>query len=878
MGKHIKLAFACGLVALGLFSAVPVLAGSQVADFLCENGISLYQSGLYEDALREFDKALMADPDNQTAKKYISRIFQQQAPAAQAPAAGKIDARQEIIRSALDSLDRQKALPEPTKIAQAPPGKNVSKEAALLEFSGEVRLGLGITSDDVIWKDANADYVGVPREKNWRYLWGEKRENTYDPKIYDRLRLGMQTKFDSPLNAFVEVAADPWVYIGKNKVHVSSGADNLDLDLKYWSSDHRTINETYRSDSGQVVNLKQIKVTDGKTTVTRLQVAPTNAPFGAAIQPMDIKRAYRPLRKFWLDYEKEGLGLKVFPLSNQEEALTSDDPLQISNNRVYWEESPWLDAYEPSRAFTSAGNPIKKGKWVRSLSYFTRDSSDDYPHRLTFLRGASFKQDTGTYSLEAAAATPMSLWDNYNNSNSVDAAARLKIPLGGLQLGLVSATKMGLDRGSLDAVNQAEAIDLNYRAADLNFYGEAAVSHTDIQEAKDFSSRYQGAAAKVGIDYDVSGESRSGINRGGFFYAHLDKEFYPGLSNYRYTRRDDPTISRHIYFSAVNDNDKPLAWGNGIDRGRNVLGFNLGAAAFNEKLDSDFKYRTVTASSGKYVESVLRSESTYQVTPRLVSKFLAYYQRLPLTHAGIEPVIYNKTLYSLTDYFSDDDEHPANAAIEDGKDPSIGAFDIGAKYGLVEGLVSVEGIYERTNDPEDFPRGLLNDLSVKSENKDGQLWDKVEPFLYDQRFFALPPYPYYNIAKTKLIYTPSAKLEFILSYTFNENKHATGINDNINHAGFEATYKPGQKCSFWFKYVYSRLIDVYKQNQFQKTDFFEGHSNIFFGSRYDFNPDESFTLLYGEFVGYDDPYQQTNWSLTALDTQHTFRLIYRRKF
>ncbi|MDP2941601.1 MAG: hypothetical protein Q8N85_05055, partial [Candidatus Omnitrophota bacterium] len=281
---------------------------------------------------------------------------------------------------------------------------------------------------------------------------------------------------------------------------------------------------------------------------------------------------------------------------------------------------------------------------------------------------------------------------------------------------------------------------------------------------------------------------------------------------------------------------------------------------------------------GKYVESVLRGESTYQATPRLTTRFLAYYQHLPRTHAHIDPLLYDKTMYSLSDYFSDDDSHPVNDAIEDNKDPSIGALDIGVKYQLIEDLVSLEGIYERTNDPGDFPRSLLNNLTVTTETRDGQLWDKVEPSLYDQRFFSLPPYKYYNIGKTKLSYTPTPKLVFILSYTFNENKYATGLDDNINHAGFETTFKPSQKCSFWFKYTYSRLIDVYKQNQFQSSDFFEGHHNVFFGSSYNFNKDESFTLLYGEFAGYDDPYGQTNWSLSTVDTQHTFRLIYKRKF
>jgi len=309
-----------------------------------------------------------------------------------------------------------------------------------------------------------------------------------------------------------------------------------------------------------------------------------------------------------------------------------------------------------------------------------------------------------------------------------------------------------------------------------------------------------------------------------------------------------------------------------------VLGGSLGLKALDEQLNEELSYRTVRGSKGKYVESVLRTETTFKHNDRFTSKVLGYYQNLPHTKAGFDPIIYNKSMYSLTDYFSDDDEHPINSSVVDGKDPSVGAFGYGARYDLIETKVSLEGMYERTNDPLDFPRGLLNDLSVGTEVKDGQIWDKLNPFLYDQGFFSTPPYEYYNIAKTRLILNPSEQWEVILSYTFNENKHATGIDDNINHAGFETSYKPSDKWTLWTKFMYTRLIDLYKQNQFQSSDFFDAHFNFFFGTEYKLSKDESFNVLYGEFVGYNDPYQQANWSLSALDTQHIFRLFYKRKF
>src|SRR3989338_4963339 len=886
-------------------------AGAGVSDYLCEIGKVYYSRGQEEEARHEFNKALIANSDNIEAKGYLARLAKSQKANGGQPnsrsqkpemlwdetlnrlevrqreAAAKQQAVQAAIEEYLAQEKKQVKASGEQRVGMASheldkrkiEGKTKEEKAVIL--SGEQRLSLGVTSRDVIWKDANADKIGVPREKNWRYLWGDQRHNTYDPKIYDRLKLDIQTQFNNPLNAFMEITIDPWTFIGKNHVTVTStaGGDVVDMDLKYWSADSRTINEVYRSKKGNIINMKKIKVDDGKTTIS----APTGlTDWGTAfnsIQPMEINRDYRPIRKLWFDYKQDDYILKVFPLSDQYEALTTDDPLRLSNNYVYWEESPWLDEYEPSMVFEpdSGLSPLKKGRWIRRLSFFTKDSSDDYPQRLTFLRGASFKSSLGISSLEAAVATPVSLWDEYERSNSLNAALRLKVPFEDLELGFTTTSKLGFAGGSNEALNQVGAVDLNYRVADFNtLYGEVAASHSDVQEAKGFNTKYDGIAGKLGLRYDAAG-MKTGFYKGEIYLAYMDSKFYPGLSNYRYTRNESPTFSRHIYFAEIKEDNRSLIWGDGIDRGRNVTGFKLNTKSFEDRLDTDIKFRNVHRHSGKYLESVLRAESTYKINPRLTSKLLTYYQHLPQTHAKYDPIIYAKTMYSLTDYFSEEDIYAENSSVIDDKDPSVGVFGLGGKYDFTEKL-SLEGIYERTNDPLDFPRGLLNDTYVTTETRDGIVYDKVVPFLYDQRFFDLPPYRYYNIAKTKLIYTPQEAWEFILGYTFNENKYASGIDDNINHVGLETRYAPSDKLTFWLKYIYSRLIDVYKQNKYQRSDFYEGHHNVFFGSEYKIDPESSFTFLYGEFVGYDDPYQQALWSLSALDTQHIYRLFYRRKF
>ncbi len=236
--------------------------------------------------------------------------------------------------------------------------------------------------------------------------------------------------------------------------------------------------------------------------------------------------------------------------------------------------------------------------------------------------------------------------------------------------------------------------------------------------------------------YDAAKYHTQGVSRAELTLTHMDGNFYPGLSNYRYSRIDNPTFSRHIYFAAIDPDDEPLIFGDGVDRGRKVIGFSVLSNAFNERLENDLRYRHVYKDSGKFVESVTRNVSTIKVTPDFTLKSLLYYQHLPRTHANVDPIIYAKTMYSLTDYFSDDESYAKNVSIIDDKDPSVGAFGLGGKYDFSES-VSFEGIYEQTNDPLDFPRGLFSDTYVSNELRDGVLWDKVVPFLYDQQFYDL---------------------------------------------------------------------------------------------------------------------------------------------
>ena len=52
----------------------PAFAQEGISDYLCEIGEGYYLKGQYNDALHEFNKALMVNPESPKAKSYIRKI------------------------------------------------------------------------------------------------------------------------------------------------------------------------------------------------------------------------------------------------------------------------------------------------------------------------------------------------------------------------------------------------------------------------------------------------------------------------------------------------------------------------------------------------------------------------------------------------------------------------------------------------------------------------------------------------------------------------------------------------------------------------------------------------------------------------------------
>ena len=770
--------------------------------------------------------------------------------------------------------------------------ENVNSYIAPSVIRGEYRMAFGVTEDDFIWKDANADYHNMPGDTSWRYIFGRDRQNSYDKAIYSRLKMDMDVHITDTLSGFGEMTIDPWTFVGKKRVHVSgSNGDNVQIDYKYWSNVRSTINETYRTERGDVVNIDENKVKEDKTSLGRYTGLTDWGTNTFNVPEEEIDRMYVPIRKLWVEYNSEPYKAKVFAMAGQEEALTSDDPLRLSNNKVWWEEGAWLDRYDQSQSFqrrgesapegyTGSREPLKKGQWVRNLSFMARDSDDDF---LTFLRGASFKADFNNgASVDMVAATPRSLWDTYEEATNVPAAIRVKTPISDkLTIGGLYTFKGGMRHQSLEAMNNLGALDGSYQLFNnTNLFGEFAASNMNTEEASGYENHYTGYAGSFGLKNQgpialTDNEADKYEFKASF--ASMSDTFFPGLSNYRFTRKESE-FAKHIYFEDLDPRNEAIMFGDGMDIGRNALNISTKIEFPDNNIDGQFDFRTVYSDGNEHIEDVYRLEGTYQPVEKLTLKGLVFYKHLPKTKQGIDPLMNAKSSYSaFTDYFAYEDVWLENSAVQEGKDPSIGAFSGGLQYDFTD-YFSGYGVFETTNDPKDYPRGLLNNVWVGDYFKDNIVWDRVVPFLNDQSAFGTPDYPYYNIYKTRFTYQPFDPLKITLKYTYNENKYAMAIDDNPTAQGVEFEYKPCPNTTLGFLYQYTRQRDMYKEFVLEQGTHFDGHHNIFAAFDYQLNQDQHLRIMYGNYVGYDYNTPENHDDLNALDTRHIVRVAYTGTF
>ncbi|MDD5596204.1 MAG: tetratricopeptide repeat protein, partial [Candidatus Omnitrophica bacterium] len=86
--------------------ATPAYAVSAVSEYLCQLGTTLYDMGKYDDALEEFRKVLLVEPNNVTAQQYINEIFQREK-AQPVNTMGKSCTREEAMNYTFAQLDKK---------------------------------------------------------------------------------------------------------------------------------------------------------------------------------------------------------------------------------------------------------------------------------------------------------------------------------------------------------------------------------------------------------------------------------------------------------------------------------------------------------------------------------------------------------------------------------------------------------------------------------------------------------------------------------------------------------------------------------------------------------------------------------------------------
>lgn len=762
-----------------------------------------------------------------------------------------------------------------------------------IKMTGKYRLSGGATPSKLDFNnaDANRNLFGLQGPTS-AYVFGQDTLNTFDPEIYNQLLLNIDFSPADRINFYTQIVNDPWSLVGTTGEHKVltdlpiGDVPSVRLNLKYWGNLDATIPETYRARDHYRFNFPSLSVNDSHTTAITLQGKDNEEKINILFPAMDIDYEYRPIRKMWVDLGDEDMKVRVFALADETQALTSDDPLGLSNHKDYWQPSPWLYQYVPLQRYEDVFGvqSISRGYYSDGLASYARDSEGN---RLVLLKGASLEARNDGWTVQGTVAAPYTPWDeNYFDHNNASAAVRIKKEVSErVTLGTTYTARKGYVDDKTTDEGQVGSVDIEYKINDASTVkGQFAGSfrESDLKQAIHEETDYEGYAYKLSLQSEYDHAKWDGHSATEFSFTHMDKDFEPLLSTYHSTR-DDKFWGTHLRFEERPDIE-PFRIGDGIDVNRFVFRFHWKEKLFKERFYNLFDARNVhKAHNTAYVETVIRDEVTYKINSQLTAKGLFRWRGLPRTTPGIEPGL--TAFYFPKDDVDQNDFFIRNTAVEGGKRADQFTYSVGLQY-EINPRWAVEGIGERTNLIPDFPRGLLVDFSRDpNERVEALQIERMVPFLYGQNALkAVPPYPYYNIFKERIIYRPAEDLKFVLHATQNTYKFATGIDDNITHVGLSAEFKLSKKLSLFSDYTYSRQSAVHELVALNGPtgDYngvpveYKGHHNFYVSGDYQINPETIFRMEYGVFglgsiSDAYDPYSVSTFYLPTVDTEHLFR-------
>ncbi len=808
--------------------------------------------------------------------------------------------REEIIKAITDTYQQE--------FGQVFPATNPK-----VKITGSVRASFGIESDGTaVFNRSNADL----NERNWRLFSSEdlnNRQNTYDPAIYDRLKVVVDAAVADAVAVHLNLTVDPWSYTGKTgETTVTSGwGDTANVQQLYWGNNGYTVNHTINTKTyGGYLGLQEVKVKDGKVPATTMGSNVCNE-WGQCdqfnIPEMRLKYTFQPIREMWVDLKMADAGkLRIFPMAYEDQALTTDDPLHLSNNREWWEESPWIDDWRGGQVNHTNGNPpdFTKGIWDRGLAFSVRDSDAT---RLTALRGVALDlSPTEETSVKATVASPKTLWQDYNEVTAVPGSVRVKQFMGDqMYVGATGNMHLGLVDKKVDKKNYVGSVDAGIAPVEnVKVLAQVSTSQSSnditdpIYRTKQEGQAYYASIEAVSSAIDILKTDYLAQRRmegGGDFYktrlyaARMDKNFESSLSNYHETR-DDAFWSRHLTYypspyrklpgipgATMGEADvAAFAVGNGIDYGRKVVGWRGNATLDDGKLDGMVDVRHVTTNENQKVEDVARTIWNYQATEKLTTKALGVWHSVPQTTAGIDPFIVS----------GDTGENLVSRDYPGGRDATLKTGAMGARYQLTD-WADVSGVWEHTNDmtlgTDNFPQGLYSSGSSRTYTENGVIYRVPLPFLYNQGVFPQAPYVYHNIFKTALHLQPTAIWDVYVDYTRNPNKFAGQIDDNMNHVGLETSVVPNKHLGFYARYTMSRGYDLNLINQATPELKYCTYHNVFLEGRYVAPKENIFSLSYGVGPAFIVNTSASNpllgfYLAPVVTTEHIVRMSYEKKF
>ena len=749
------------ILALLFLSTSLVFADSQAVDYLCELGKSFYVQDRPEDALAEFNKVLLIEPDNQLAKEYVSKIFKENStfglkPVAtqKTPIAEDANTYDPAVETIPDSSEYTLTIPEPklalskeeamnralSKVSQQQastaylygyPDLMPKEEASdrgvklgPLKITGETQLSFGVAPHDFIWKRANFDLN--EKYNSWRpmsYDGFNRGFNTYDPRVYDSLSVNVDTENESGLNFHTNVTVDPWSFTGKsNKITVNNATDSADLQLYYWSNTGYTVNSNVYSASGVTLNVPELKVKDGRTSPTTVSNVPAAAWNTFNIPSMKIYREFQPLRELWLDYTNDQIKFRAFPMAYQDQAYSSDDPLGISNRHIWWQDSPWLRRYMPGE-YRTAGTyapSFTKGYWDDSLSFISKDSTGKY---LTALRGFAFSfAPQEQTSFDTTIATPKHLWQDYGEVDNIITASRLKhYFIDNLMLGGTFTTRTGFrtDPQKIDSENFVGGVDLGYEIIDgMKAQAEVLSSQSfyDISNS-DYETKARGNAyyfafiarypqksimdLKYGYDEITMDKDESYLLKSKFYLARMDKGFDTSLSNFSNTRQDTGW-SRHIHFRRPMEYYyQSLTKPADADKWGQLNATRIGDGIDAGRNTIGFRFETFLDDR---LYNLFDMRNVHSVDGKFIENVVRDEASVRITDKLTAKIlgIYQKLPHTVSGidpfiYAGNTGDYFLNSAVTDGQDPTVYTGSFGLNYDFFDWL-SINGIYERTND------------------------------------------------------------------------------------------------------------------------------------------------------------------------------------